>query len=120
MLNHRELLKEEGLVDEQITYEDDLKIENDIGFISYRMEHGHPFVTHFYVKKDHRGGLDFIRLYHTFRREIVKKGYTHFIAEVVPGKEFFGNMITTLLGCPEPYAESNGSKYYFVKVRYTA
>jgi len=117
--NHRELLKEEGLTDEQITYEEDIKFENELGFFSYKIVRGYPFLTHFYLKKDKRDGFNFIKLYHAFRREIVRAGYVDFIAEVPPGKEYFGKFIEGCLGCPEPYVESNGSKFYLVRVRYT-
>ena len=43
----RDLLKAEGLTDEQITVEKDFVIEDENGFISWRYEHGYPYMAHY-------------------------------------------------------------------------
>lgn len=111
------LLKEEGLKDEQITWGKDNQFEDETGFFSWHMEHGWPYMTHFYVDVEKRSMSNAMRLYRKFRDMIIKQGYDHFIAESPPGKEVFGKFIKACMGCTAPYATVNGSDYYLIKVR---
>ena len=52
----RNLLKHEGLTDDQITVERDRIVEDEHGFISYRYEHGYPYITHVYAYPEKRKG----------------------------------------------------------------
>lgn len=112
----RDALLSEGLREDQITYEDDTHYEDDTGFFSYRIEHGFPYITHFMIWPDMRKGNNFLNLYHTFRDTIIRNGHLAFIAEVLPGKEYFGKFIQTFLGCKEPYAKVGDNTYYFVRL----
>jgi hypothetical protein len=112
----REALMAEGLREDQITYENDRHYNNDIGFFSYRIEHGYPYLTHFLVWSDMRKGFNFLHLYHEFKRTIINEGHLAFIAEIIPGKECFEGFIKACLGCKKPYAEVDGNKYYFVRL----
>lgn len=118
-MNVVDTLKQEGMRDEQITYEDDINYKDDTGFFSFRIEHGCPFVSHFVVYKDKRKGtFNFVTLYHKFRDMILRGGYTSFIAEVLPGDKYivFDKFIQGCLGCREPYAEVDGRKYYKINL----
>ncbi len=110
------LLKEEGMTDNQITYEKDFHFEDNTGFFSWRIEHGVPFISHFYIDVEKRDGHNAITLYHKFRDMIREQGYDRFIAEVLPGKEVFNKFIKTCLGCHKPYATANGCDYYLIEV----
>ena len=115
-MNFRELLKDEGMTDEQITVENDILVECELGFISYKMVHGYPYISHFLLYKEHRTKMNFIKLYHVFRDEMLRNGYVNFIAEVTPGREYFGQFIRGQLGAKEPYAKDNGNEYYLIKL----
>jgi hypothetical protein len=112
----RDALLAEGLREDQITYENDIRYEDETGFFSYRMEHGFPYITHFLIWPDKRKGLNFLNLYHKFREMIIKDGHLAFIAEVIPGKEAFEKFVQGLLGCKEPYAKVGDNKYYFIRL----
>lgn len=51
----REALRKEGLTDAQITVERDRVVEDENGFISYRYEHGFPYITHALVYPEAEG-----------------------------------------------------------------
>ncbi len=116
-MNVQESLMSEGLREDQITYENDIKIENENGFMSYRLVHGYPYVTHFFINADKRNGYNALDLFLIFKKQIKEFGFDHFIAEVIPGKEIFEKFFKACLRCPEPYAIENGNKYYFIEVR---
>lgn len=113
----REALMSEGLTEDQITYEKDIQIENENGFMSYRMEHGHPYITHFLIYPEKRDGYNALNLLATFKKEITEQGFDHFIAEVIPGKEIFSKFFEACLACPKPYAVANGNEYFLINVR---
>jgi len=119
MRNYIELLKAEGMTDEQISWDEDFQYEDENGFFSWRIEHGYPYMTHFYVYKDKRNLTNGVRLYRKFTDTIIKEGYAHFIAEVVPefaGKTF-GIFIRKRLKCKEPYAKVGNNEYYLIGVK---
>ncbi len=115
-MNPVEALKAEGMRDHEITYDRDMKHETDYGFVSYRMEHGLPFITHFLVYPEHRDHHNALELFRAFKQKILANGYDSFIAEVPPGREIFGKFIQACLGSKKPYAFARGSAYYLIKV----
>lgn len=119
MRNVPELLKEEGMKDDQITWDEDIQYEDENGFFSWRIEHSFPYITHFYIDKNKRNLTNAIKLYRKFRDIIAKEGYDHFIAEVIPefSGEIFGKFIKSCLKCKEPYATVNDIEYYFIGVK---
>lgn len=117
----RALLRAEGLGDDEISLDPkrgNVVFQNDLGFFVYRVEHGYPYLTHFFLFEDKRTGMNFIDLYREFKWAIVKAGYVEFIAEVIPGlRETFTNIIHAL-GSEKPYAAmDDGREYYLVRVR---
>jgi hypothetical protein len=114
----REHLIVEGLREDQITYEKDFHFENNVGFFSFRFEHGVPFMTHFLVYPEKRGMLAMLRLYMMFKVIVMSLGFDKFIAEVIPEKPYFRTLLKKM-GCDKPYAlnEENGSEYYLVHLR---
>lgn len=112
----RDLLKQEGLRDDQITVERDRIVEDETGFISYRYEHGYPYITHVYARPEKRSGWNWLSTFLKFKREIMAQGHTAFIAEVINGKEFFDKFLR-LLGAKEPYCVNENGKYYLVHLR---
>lgn len=112
----RELLKKEGLTDEQITVENDEIVEDENGFISYRYEHGFPYITHALVYPEKRNGWNWLRLFIKFKNEVKAQGHSAFIAEVIPQKEFFDRIIK-MLGKDQPYATTENGRYYLVTLR---
>ena len=117
--NVPELLKAEGMLDSGITWDEDFKIEDENGFVSWRIEHGYPCVSHFYIDKDKRNLTNAIKLYRKFKKVIIEKGYDHFIAVTDPdlsGKTF-STFIKTCLKCKEPYATEENMEFYLIGVK---
>lgn len=112
----RALLETEGLSPSQITVEKDLIVEDENGFISWRMEHGYPYITHVYAYPDKRRGWNWLTTFIKFKNEIKAQGHDAFIAEVIGSKEFFVKFIR-MFGCKEPYCINENGKYYLVRVR---
>lgn len=119
MRYHVKLLKEEGMADNQISWDEDFQYEDENGFLSWRIEHGYPYMTHFYIDKDKRNLRNGIKLYRKFEDMLIEKGYDHFIAEVIPkfAGKFFDVFIKSFLKCKEHYAVVGDTKYYFVGVK---
>lgn len=112
----REALRREGLTDEQITVEKDSIVEDENGFISWRLEHGFPYITHVYAYPEKRHGWNWLTVFLKFKNEVKAQGHKAFIAEVIESKEFFGKFIK-MLGGGEPYAVNENGKYYLVRLR---
>jgi hypothetical protein len=91
-------------------------VEDENGFISWRMMFGMPFIMHFVVYPDKRknayAGFD---LYSKFKEEISRRGHDLFLAEVLPGKERFKPFIKYYHGYK--YSEVDGKEYYIMQVR---
>ena len=71
--NNVELLKAEGMRDDQISWDEDMQFEDENGFLSWRIEHGLPYITHFYIDHDKRNVTNAIRLYRKFKNMILEK-----------------------------------------------
>ena len=110
-----ESLRSEGLSDNEMTFETDKTFLTDYGFFSYRMEHGYPFLTHFYVDKNKRSTRNALSLYRLFKQQIISEGHKAFIAEVMNKKAYLEKFIKWL-GRRKHYAEANNSKYYLIGV----
>ena len=109
-------LKSENLRDDQMSFEQDNTFLNDTGFFSYRMEHGYPYITHFYIDKDKRNHLTALKLLKDFKEKIKEEGYTAFIVEVLEEKQYLSRLVMWLNRRRKPYAEVDGNKYYLVGV----
>ena len=112
----REALKQEGLTDEQITVEKDFVVEDENGFISWRLEHGLPYITHVYAYPEKRSGWNWLKVFLKFKSEVMAQGHKAFIAEVIENKEFFIRFIK-LLGGKEPYCINENGKYFLITLR---
>lgn len=112
----RNALLDEGLTDEQMTFRKDITILTDFGFFSYRIEHGYPFLSHFYVDKDKRCSRNALILYRLFKETIKSDGYISFIAEVMNKKEYLNRFVKWLSKRSKPYSTANDSEYYLVGV----
>ena len=109
-----ELLKQEGLTDGQITLDRDNIIRTDAGFISWRYEHGYPYMAH-YVTEHPRTFPKAFSLYCAFR-EVIGRGTT-FLAEVTPDKPYFERLIKFVDKDARQYSEVNGIKYFILKAK---
>jgi hypothetical protein len=107
-----ELLKQEGLTDEQITLDRDNIIKTDAGFISWRYESNYPYMAHFVTTKPRTFGKAF-SLYKEFRNTIGKGSV--FLAEVIPEKPYFERLILFVDKNAKQYAETRGIKYFMVR-----
>lgn len=110
----RELLKQEGLTDAQITLDKDFIIEDEAGFISWRYENGYPYMAH-YVTKHPRTFEKGFGLYKKFRDEIGRG--REFLAEVTPDKGYFERLIRFVDKDARQYAEVNGIRYFILKAK---
>jgi hypothetical protein len=109
-----ELLKQEGLTDEQITLDRDNIIRTEDGFVSWRYEHGYPYMAHYVT--EHPRSLDkAFSVYRAFR-DVIGKGTT-FLAEVTPDKPYFERFIKFVDKDAKVYAEKQGIKYYILKAK---
>lgn len=112
----RAALLKEGLTDAQITVDKDRIVENENGFISWKLEHCYPYITHALVYPEKRNGWNWLRLFIKFKKEMKRNGYNAFIAEVIGSKEYFDRMLK-FLGGNEPYAINENGKYYLVRFK---
>ena len=110
----RDLLKQEGLTDAQITLDKDFLIEDENGFISWRYEHGYPYMAH-YVTTHPRTFEKAFGLYMKFRDEIGRG--REFLAEVTPDKEYFERFIRFVDKDARHYATQNGIKYFLLRAK---
>lgn len=110
----RQLLIDEGLTDSQITLDKDFLIEDENGFISWRYEHGYPYMAH-YVTTHPRTFEKGFKLYMKFRDEIGRG--REFLAEVTPDKEYFERFIRFVDRDARHYATQNGIKYFLLRAK---
>ena len=112
----REALLDEGFTAEQMTFETDETFITDIGFFSYRIEHGYPFLSHFYVDTDKRTPRNALSLYGLFKKTIKSNGYSAFIASAMNEKKYLSRFIRYLSKRKKPYAIKSNCEYYLVGV----
>jgi hypothetical protein len=116
MSSKHDLLKKEGLTEDQITVKKDRIVENENGFISYRMEHGYPYITHVLCYPEKRKGWNWLSVFLKFKKEVMSQGHKAFIAEVIEGKEFFVKFLK-IFGATRPYAKTENGQYYLIRFK---
>jgi len=94
--------------------ERDRIVEDENGFISWRIEHGYPYMAH-YVTTHPRTFEKGFKLYMKFRDEIGRG--REFLAEVTPDKTYFERFIRFVDKDARQYAEVKGIKYYILKAK---
>lgn len=118
-------LEAEGLSEKDMTFRTDrtcilMDEQTPVGFFSFRMEHGLPYLTHFLVFKVCRADtmLPWLSLFRHFMAMVKALGHTQAIAEVPAGKEFFRSFVRFWNGKDaRPYAETgDGSEFYLMPV----
>ena len=108
------LLEMEGLSPSQITLEKDQIVETEDGFISWRMEHGYPYMAH-YITRHPRTFEKAFNLYKKFRDEIGRG--REFLAEVTPDKPYIERFIRFVDRDAVHYATINGIKYFLLRAK---
>lgn len=111
-------LQDEGLSENQMSFERDICYVLPIGFFSFRFEHGKPFLVHFIVFKECRSLGNAMALYHVFRNVIVSLGFISFIA-FVDERLFFDKLIRWVARDKDlkPYIVQDNIKFYYVTCR---
>jgi len=107
-----ESLISEGFAGNRMSFLTDFTFITDLGFFSWRYEHGVPRLVHFYVNKDKRSLFSAIRLVRIFKKTL--NGLPYFIAEV-PRENPMLEGFVKFVGGKEPFYEDNGDKFYMVK-----
>ncbi|MFC1567320.1 hypothetical protein ACFL3R_00600 [Thermodesulfobacteriota bacterium] len=108
-------LLDEGFDRERHSFLSDITYMCDIGFFSWRMEHGYPRLTHFYLNKNNRGVRGAYALTRLFEAVMRNYSFEKFIAEVPAEKPELEKFIR-FLGTTEPFTEQDGDKFYLVDV----
>lgn len=115
-------LEGEGLTDDQMTFADHpaaILIDDNgyVGFFSFRIVDGMPYLNHFLVFKHRRSFTNAVALLKAFVRTVIMAGYVEFVAEAPPGKGYLKSFIKFWAGKDEPYASHSGSDYYLMHVK---
>lgn len=105
-------LLSENLTKEDMTFQTDETFITDIGFFSYRIEHGYPRLVHFFLDKDKRSLKNAHSLIRTFKKIMIGRGYLFFIAFASKNKKYLNRFIKYMKGIK--YEENNGNTYYYV------
>lgn len=105
-------LKNEGLTEEEMSFEDDQVFIMDIGFFSFKERDEYPELMHFCVDKDKRSMKSARQLLKAFRNIMLFKGYSFFIATAPKDKPYIKRLLEYLKG--KYYTSGKTEDYYIV------
>lgn len=110
------MLSVEGIEDSEMGFDKaDTFVYDDNGvkgFYTYKIEHyGFPHLVHFCVERKSRGGSIARALISDFKKRMKGQGY---VKSIVHAKSESIEKLLTKYTRTEPYAESNGLKFYLI------
>jgi hypothetical protein len=107
-------LQDEGMPDEEMSFESNPTFVSDIGFFTLRFDQEVPQVVHFLVWKDKRSYCNGIRLYREVKKALIQMGFVRFIA-LVPDK-FWLQLFRVWGKNVKMYAEKDNKKFYIIRI----
>jgi len=108
------LIKGEGFGGETISISSDMTFITDIGFFSFKFDHGVPRLRHFLVYKPARSYRNALKLFHTFVNMIKGMGYKKIIMQSPKEKPEMSRWIKRYNGIF--IGKISGDKFYMVEV----
>lgn len=110
----KEILKKEGIAEEDQGLEECENVVTDIGFFSYKMFNGFPYLVHFWIDKKLRSPSNFYKMVKQYKDLIRSKGFKYTIinapesGHVTKFVEGYGKV--------KPYSRQHGQNYYLLGV----
>lgn len=114
MLDLKKILKSEGIPEQDQGLEECENVVTDLGFFSYRMLHGFPYLVHFWVDKSKRSPGNFYKMVKQYKDLIRSKGFTHTIINA-PESGYITQFVEGYVN-RKPYSRQHGQNYYLVGV----
>ena len=108
------ILDTEGILEEDQGLEACENVVTDVGFFSYRMWMGWPYLVHFWVDKKLRSPANFYKQVKQYKDLLRKKGFTHTIINA-PESGYVTKFVEGYAKL-KPYSRHHGQNYYFVGV----
>ena len=110
----KEILKREGVSEEDQGLDECETVVTDIGFFSFRMVYGVPYLVHFWVDKNHRTPKNFYKMAKQYKDLIRSRGFKHTIINAPES-----GPITKVIEAytrRKPYSRQHGQNYYLYGV----
>lgn len=110
----KEILKKEGISEEDQGLDECETVVTDIGFFSFRMVYGLPYLVHFWIDKSKRSPSSFYRQAKQYKDLIRSRGFKHTIINA-PESGFIAKLIEGYTKS-KPYSRQHGQNYYLYGV----
>jgi predicted amino acid racemase len=111
----KEILKQEGIPEEEQGLDECENIVVDgLGFFSFRMLYGLPYLVHFWVDKNKRSPGNFYKMVKTYKDLLRSRGFKHTIINAPES----GTLTQFVEGYTKkkPYSRQHGQNYYLAGV----
>jgi hypothetical protein len=110
----KEILESEGIPEEDQGLNECETVETDIGFFSFRMVYGLPYLVHFWIAPGMRTPSNFYRMAKKYKNLIRSKGFTQTIVNA-PENGRIARFIESYTRT-KPYSRQHGQTYYLYGV----
>lgn len=110
----KQILKKEGIPEEEQGLDACETVVTDLGFFSFRMVYGLPYLVHFWVDDKKRSPANFYKMVKQYKDLIRSKGFKHTIInapESGPITKFIEGYTKK-----KPYSRQHGQNYYLAGV----
>ena len=107
-------LQDEGMPDEEMSFESNPTFVSDIGFFTLRFDQEVPQVVHFLTWKEKRTYSNGIRLYREAKKVLIALGFVKFIA--LDEKAFWLKLFKLWGKNVKMYAEKDNKKFYIIRI----
>lgn len=110
----KEILKKEGIPEEDQGLDDCETVVTDIGFFSFRMVYGLPYLVHFWIDDKKRSPANFYKMVKQYKDLLRSKGFKHTIINAPES----GTLTQFIEGYTKhkPYSRQHGQNYYLAGV----
>jgi hypothetical protein len=112
----RERLCLEGYTEDDMAIWDGWNIETEDGFFTLKMAHNIPYMIHFYINRDRRGGPAYLRLIRTMKNVVRGLGFNKLILNVPKENDFVRRVASKTFRVEKPYDANEETEFYLVEV----
>jgi hypothetical protein len=112
----RDALALEGYTEEDMAIWDGWNVATEDGFFTLKMEHDLPYMVHFCVKRDRRGGPAYLRLLRTMKNVVRGLGFPKMILNIPRDNDFVRRVASNSFGVEKPYDANVETEFYLVEV----
>lgn len=112
----RDALSLEGYTEEDMAIWDGWNVKTEDGFFTLKLIHDLPYMIHFWIKREKRGGQAYLRLIRVMKNVVKSLGFHKMILNIPRDNDFVRRVASRTFRVEAPYDANEETEFYLVEV----